>query len=260
MIPLAASWPRAASASGGSWRRWARSCPAATIGRPLVRGLRIVFLGSGIVGEIMGPICPGADLVHDIMLAMTSPLAGPSSSRCWRMFAKQRRTRWESCGWSRPKSEDLLLNVLPRSIAEELKAGSRPLRTSSAQRRSSSPTSSTSRRRSSGSRRPRWLASSISPFGHFATLPNSAGSRRSRPSATAHGRRRHPRSRGRTMRGRWHSCVRHARCVRPGARRDPRPRAPNRHQLARSSPASSAGALPLRPLGRRGEHASRMES
>ena len=68
------------------------------------------------------------------------------------------------------KSENLLLNILPRSIADRLKAETQPIADHRRRRRSSSPTSSTSRRgRSSAAGRGRRLPRpSVQPLRRLA--------------------------------------------------------------------------------------------
>ena len=89
----------------------------------------VVFLGSGIAGEIVGPAWdplpvwfttpPGAALNITIGGAIVFTLLA--------VFASERRAALAALRVEQVKAENLLLNILPRSIAERLKADDRPI-------------------------------------------------------------------------------------------------------------------------------------
>ena len=83
----------------------------------------VVFLGSGIAGELLGRVTrrcrPGS---RARCWRSTSPSAGRSSSRCWRCSPSSGEDALAALATEQEKAENLLLNILPRSIAERLKA------------------------------------------------------------------------------------------------------------------------------------------
>ena len=88
----------------------------------------VVFLGSGIAGEVLGGITPAPPAwFTTTMLALNVVVGGTIVLRCWRLFAEQRRAAVDSLQIEQAKSENLLLNILPRSIAEQLKAQTQPI-------------------------------------------------------------------------------------------------------------------------------------
>jgi adenylate cyclase len=74
-----------------------------------------VFLVSGTIGEVWHPLAPLPDWFTTTMLALNVVVAGSVVFFLLALFAKQRRDAQEV-------ADNLLLNVLPRSIAERLKA------------------------------------------------------------------------------------------------------------------------------------------
>ena len=75
----------------------------------------VVFLGSGIAGELFGPSEPGVpEWFTSTMLALNITVGGTIVFTLLAVFAAQ-RTR------ALARAENLLLNILPRSIADKLK-------------------------------------------------------------------------------------------------------------------------------------------
>jgi guanylate cyclase len=88
----------------------------------------VVFLGSGIAGELVGPV--GETLptwFTGTMLALNITVGGAIVFTLLAVFAKQRRDALDALRQEQAKSENLLLNILPRSIAEKLKAQTQPI-------------------------------------------------------------------------------------------------------------------------------------
>jgi adenylate cyclase len=82
----------------------------------------VVFLGSGIAGEIMGagPGLPAWFL--STMLALNVVVGGTMVFTLLALFAKQRQDALVALRSEQDRAESLLLNILPRSIADRLKA------------------------------------------------------------------------------------------------------------------------------------------
>ncbi len=88
----------------------------------------LVFLGSGIAGEITGPVwSPLPSWFTTTMLAANIAVGGGIVFTLLAVFARQRRDALAALRVEQAKAEDLLLNILPRSIAERLKAQNRPI-------------------------------------------------------------------------------------------------------------------------------------
>jgi guanylate cyclase len=88
----------------------------------------IVFLGSGIAGEVIGPIwSPVPGWFTSTMLAMNIAVGGTMVFTLLALFAKQRSDALAALQVEQAKAENLLLNILPRSIADRLKADSQPI-------------------------------------------------------------------------------------------------------------------------------------
>jgi guanylate cyclase len=88
----------------------------------------VVFLGSGIAGEIIGPVGdPIPDWFATTMLAMNIVVGGAIVFTLLAVFAKQRAEALADLRVEQAKSENLLLNILPRSIADRLKAETQPI-------------------------------------------------------------------------------------------------------------------------------------
>jgi adenylate cyclase len=88
----------------------------------------VVFLGSGIAGEIVGPVWALPPVwFTSTMLALNIAVGGAIVFTLLAVFAKQRADALAALRQEQAKSEDLLLNILPRSIADRLKAQTRPI-------------------------------------------------------------------------------------------------------------------------------------
>ena len=88
----------------------------------------VVFLGSGIAGEIVGPVWnPGPSWFTTTMLALNIAVGGTIVFTLLAVFAGERRDALAALRVEQEKAENLLLNILPRSIADRLKAQDRPI-------------------------------------------------------------------------------------------------------------------------------------
>jgi guanylate cyclase len=88
----------------------------------------VVFLGSGIAGEIVGPVSPEVPRwFTTTMLAMNITVGGAIVFTLLAVFASERRAALDALRIEQAKAEDLLLNILPKSIADRLKAQTRPI-------------------------------------------------------------------------------------------------------------------------------------
>ena len=88
----------------------------------------VVFLGSGFAGEIIGPIwTPLPVLFTSTMLALNIAVGGTIMFLLLAIFASQRREALAALRQEQAKAENLLLNILPRSIADRLKAETQPI-------------------------------------------------------------------------------------------------------------------------------------
>ncbi len=83
----------------------------------------VVFLGSGIAGEVIGPVwAPLPRWFTTTMLALNIAVGGTIVFTLLAVFAGQRSAALAALRQEQAKAENLLLNILPRSIAEKLKA------------------------------------------------------------------------------------------------------------------------------------------
>jgi guanylate cyclase len=88
----------------------------------------VVFLGSGIAGELVGPVwTPPPGWFTSTMLAMNIAVGGTIVFTLLAVFAAQRRDALAALRLEQAKAENLLLNILPRSIADRLKAQTQPI-------------------------------------------------------------------------------------------------------------------------------------
>jgi adenylate cyclase len=81
----------------------------------------VVFLGSGIAGEISGGITELPGWFQTTMIALNVTVAGAIMFTLLAVFAQQREDALAALRSEQAKAEGLLLNILPRSIAERLK-------------------------------------------------------------------------------------------------------------------------------------------
>ena len=88
----------------------------------------VVFLGSGIVGEVIGPVWPELPgWFTSTMLALNIAVGGTMVFTLLALFASQRIQALAALRVEQAKAENLLLNILPRSIADRLKAEAQPI-------------------------------------------------------------------------------------------------------------------------------------
>jgi adenylate cyclase len=81
-----------------------------------------VFLASGLAGEILGTESPLPVWFTSTMLALNITVGGTVVFTLLALFAKQRQDALTALQAAQDRAENLLLNVLPRAIAEKLKA------------------------------------------------------------------------------------------------------------------------------------------
>ena len=91
-------------------------------------GYVVVFLGAGIAGEMLAPIPPPLpSWFTSTMLALNIAVGGAIVFTLLAVFAGQRRDALAALRQEQAKAEGLLLNILPRSIADRLKAQTQPI-------------------------------------------------------------------------------------------------------------------------------------
>jgi guanylate cyclase len=99
--------------------------------RPAIRwfgAYLVVFLASGIMGEVLGPVGPPLPgWFTSAMLALNIAVGGAIVFTLLAVFARQRRDALAALRQEQAKAENLLLNILPRSIADKLKAETQPI-------------------------------------------------------------------------------------------------------------------------------------
>jgi adenylate cyclase len=83
-----------------------------------------VFLGSGLAGELLDAVSPLPSWFTTTMLALNITVGGTMVFTLLALFAKQRRDALAALRIEQDKADNLLLNILPRSIANRLKADS----------------------------------------------------------------------------------------------------------------------------------------
>jgi adenylate cyclase len=81
-----------------------------------------VFLACGVAGEILGTVSPLPAWFTTLMLALNIAVGGTIVFTLLAVFAKQRQDALTDVQLAQEQAENLLLNVLPRPIAERLKA------------------------------------------------------------------------------------------------------------------------------------------
>ena len=86
-----------------------------------------VFLASGMAGEAWGRLPPLPALFTSIMLGLNVAVGGTIVFTLLALFAQQRQDALGALRIEQEKAENLLLNILPRSIAEKLKASSQTI-------------------------------------------------------------------------------------------------------------------------------------
>ena len=81
-----------------------------------------VFVVSGVTGELLGSTTVLPDWFATTMLALNIVFGGTVVFTLLALFAQQRRDALAALQVEQDKAENLLLNILPRSIAEKLKS------------------------------------------------------------------------------------------------------------------------------------------
>jgi len=88
----------------------------------------VIFLGSGLAGAIIGPVWePVPTWFTTTMLALNITVGGTIVFTLLAVFASERSAALAALRVEQAKAENLLLNILPRPIAEKLKAESQPI-------------------------------------------------------------------------------------------------------------------------------------
>src|SRR5437773_6146840 len=87
----------------------------------------VAFLPSGVVGEAWHPLSPLPAWFNTTMLALNVVVGGTIVFTLLALFARQREAALMALRVEQDKAESLLLNILPRSIAERLKAETQPI-------------------------------------------------------------------------------------------------------------------------------------
>ena len=83
----------------------------------------VVFLASGIAGELLGGVSPAVpQWFTSTMLALNITVGGTIVFTLLAVFAMERRNALAALRVEQEKAESLLLNILPQSIADKLKA------------------------------------------------------------------------------------------------------------------------------------------
>ena len=88
----------------------------------------VVFLGSGLAGELLGGVSPAVPRwFTSTMLALNVVVGGTIVFTLLAVFARQRRDALAALRSEQARAENLLLNILPQSIAERLKVETRTI-------------------------------------------------------------------------------------------------------------------------------------
>jgi guanylate cyclase len=88
----------------------------------------VVFLCSGIAGELLGGVSPTVpEWFTSTMLALNVMVGGTIVFTLLAVFAAQRRNALAALRAEQARAESLLLNILPASIADKLKAETQPI-------------------------------------------------------------------------------------------------------------------------------------
>jgi guanylate cyclase len=135
LAPTLAMIPLGGFLNSGGVGLWGILAPlAALVFSEVASGVRwyvaylVVFLGSGLAGEVIGPMwTPLPDSFTTAMLALNITIGGTIVFTLLAVFASQRRDALTSLRQEQAKAESLLLNILPRSIAERLKVQAQPI-------------------------------------------------------------------------------------------------------------------------------------
>ncbi|HKB28571.1 MAG TPA: adenylate/guanylate cyclase domain-containing protein, partial [Candidatus Limnocylindrales bacterium] len=81
-----------------------------------------LFLGTGALGTVIGPVAPVPEWFANVILALNVAVGGTVFFTLLAIFARQRQEALGALRIEHERAESLLLNILPGSIAERLKA------------------------------------------------------------------------------------------------------------------------------------------
>jgi guanylate cyclase len=122
LAPTLSMWPTAGFLVSGAVGLWGLLGPMGALVFSSVRAsirwfvlFAVAFLGSGIAGEVTGGISQLPRWFSSTMLAMNVVVGGAVVFTLLAVFARQRQD-------AQDRADTLLLNILPRSIADKLKA------------------------------------------------------------------------------------------------------------------------------------------
>jgi guanylate cyclase len=82
----------------------------------------VLFLGSGVIGTVVGPIAPVPEWFANVILGLNVVVGGTVFFTLLAIFYQQRADALVALRGEHERAETLLLNILPGSIAERLKA------------------------------------------------------------------------------------------------------------------------------------------
>jgi guanylate cyclase len=82
----------------------------------------VLFLGSGVLAAVLGTVSPMPAWFSNLMLALNVAVGGVIVFTLLALFAKQREDAHVALRGAQERAENLLLSILPGSIAERLKA------------------------------------------------------------------------------------------------------------------------------------------
>jgi adenylate cyclase len=122
LAPTLSMWPTGGFLSSGAVGLWGILGPLGALVFGSVRSsirwfalFAVAFLAAGIAGELTGGLSPLPRWFSSTMLALNAVVGGAVVFTLLAVFAQQRQD-------AQDRAENLLLNILPRSIADKLKA------------------------------------------------------------------------------------------------------------------------------------------
>ena len=122
LAPTLSMWPTGGFLASGAVGIWGILGPLGALVFSSVRSsvrwfilFAVAFLGAGVLGELSGGISTLPQWFSTTMLALNVVVGGAVVFTLLAVFAQQRKD-------AQDRAETLLLNILPRSIAEKLKA------------------------------------------------------------------------------------------------------------------------------------------
>ena len=127
LAPTLSMWPTAGFLASGAVGLWGLLGPMGALVFSSVRSsvgwfvlFAVAFLGAGIAGELTGGVTTLPRWFSTTMLALNVIVGGAVVFMLLAVFARQRQD-------AQDRAETLLLNILPRSIADKLKAEPRTI-------------------------------------------------------------------------------------------------------------------------------------